>query len=181
MALFTKQELRARAARDYASYRAGTVLLEAAKSFSASKKYDVFLSHSYLDAQEVLGLRLLLEDQGLIVYVDWIDDPTLDRSKVTRDTAAKLRTRMRSCKTLFYASSPNATTSKWMPWELGYFDGHNGKVAVVPIVDGYETSFSGQEYLSLYPWIDKAGANLFVNGVPGATSFQSIRQWLPAA
>ncbi len=151
MSLFNKQELRMRAARNFASYRAGTVLLEASKSFSPDEKYDVFLSHSFLDAQEILGLKFSIEDQGLTVYVDWIDDPSLDRTKVTRDTAAELRRRMRTCRTLFYASSLNATLSKWMPWELGYFDGHNGKVAIIPVAEGQESSFTGQEYLALYP------------------------------
>lgn len=44
-----------------------------------------------------------------------------------------------------------------MPWELGYFDGYNGKVAIVPIVESASSDFKEQEYLSLYPYIDEAG------------------------
>ena len=40
-----------------------------------------------------------------------------------------------------------------MPWELGYFDGIRGKVAVCPIT--YSSSFEGREYLGLYPIMEK--------------------------
>jgi hypothetical protein len=181
MPLFTRQELRARAAQNLTYTRAAAVLSESAKSFSPYKTYDVFLSHSYLDAQEILGLKLTLEDQGLSIYVDWIEDPQVDRSKVTKTTAELLRVRMKSCRSLFYATSPSAENSKWMPWELGYFDGLKTRVAVVPIVEGQESTFAGREYLSLYPWIDKYGASMFVNGLSGANSYQAMRAWITAA
>jgi hypothetical protein len=41
-------------------------------------------------------------------------------------------------------------------WELGYFDGFSaGSVAVLPIVDYVGATFKGQEYLGLYPLVDK--------------------------
>tara|TARA_B100000446_G_C10520900_1_gene330315 strand:- start:339 stop:581 length:243 start_codon:yes stop_codon:yes gene_type:complete len=43
-----------------------------------------------------------------------------------------------------------------MPWELGYFDGlSKGAVAVLPLVDYASESYRGQEYLGLYPTVDK--------------------------
>lgn len=42
-----------------------------------------------------------------------------------------------------------------MPWELGYFDGFNGAVAVLPITLTAQQSFLGQEYVNLYPWVDE--------------------------
>jgi len=46
-----------------------------------------------------------------------------------------------------------------MPWELGFFDGHNGNVAILPVLTDAEQEFKGQEYLSLYPYVDIAGTN----------------------
>ena len=66
----------------------------------ADKQYDIFLSHSHDDAELILGVKKLIEDLGLTVYVDWIEDAKLDRSKVTRQTGALLRARMRSCSSL---------------------------------------------------------------------------------
>jgi hypothetical protein len=47
-----------------------------------------------------------------------------------------------------------------MPWELGFLDGYNERVAILPIVDYQgELDFYGQEYLSLYPYADIAPSN----------------------
>lgn len=83
--------------------------------------FDIFLSHSIRDAELVTGVVLLLKERGFSVYVDWNTDPQLDRSAVSRETAAVLRKRMRQCKALLFVATENASSSKWMPWELGYF------------------------------------------------------------
>jgi len=61
---------------------------------------------------------------------------------------------MNNCKGLLYAASANANTSRWMPWELGYFDGTKNRVAIVPLEANdhmyFFKGFKGQEYLDLY-------------------------------
>lgn len=131
-------------------------LLRESASFTRSA-YDVFLSHSKMDADLVLGAKRILEGKGYTVYVDWIDDPQLDRSRVNRKTAETLRRRMRNCKLMFYLHTKNASLSRWCPWELGYFDGFSyptPRVFVFPLLGPSETAFHGQEYLELYPMID---------------------------
>lgn len=123
-----------------------------------NEKYDIFLSHSSRDKEAVGGLASLLTDvYKLSVYVDWINDPGLDRSNVTKDTAEILKLRMSNSSSLFYVTSENAPKSKWMPWELGIMDALTGKVAICPLSnkDSEEDSFNGQEYLSLYPYVDE--------------------------
>ena len=150
----------ARAAAQSATTRvqksASTVLREEARAASYRSSFDVFLSHSFDDAEVILGVKKILESLGLSVYVDWIDDATLDRSTVTSSTAKVLRERLRSSTSLVYAHSENATNSKWMPWELGYFDGFRPKfVWILPLVTSYDSEFKGQEYIGIYPTIDK--------------------------
>jgi hypothetical protein len=41
--------------------------------------YDVFLSHSFMDADTIAGIAAILEAEGQRVYVDWIEDPQADR------------------------------------------------------------------------------------------------------
>ncbi|MFC5194790.1 MULTISPECIES: toll/interleukin-1 receptor domain-containing protein [Flavobacteriaceae] len=123
------------------------------ESFNINKEYDIFLSHSYLDKEEIASLKIYLEDFGFSVYVDWIDDFQLNRNSVTKETAERIRYRMQNCKSLVYAFSRNSSLSKWMPWELGYFDGIKGRVAVLPISDYESDSFNGTEYLGIYPYI----------------------------
>lgn len=119
--------------------------------------YDVFLSHSVRDARVVLGIRRMLERQGLTVYVDWIDDKEMDRSFVSPATADRLRLRMASSRSLIYATSRAAAKSRWMPWELGYFDGKKGpdRISILPIESDSTMSFVGQEYIGLYKVIER--------------------------
>jgi hypothetical protein len=124
------------------------------ESVDTTKNYDIFLSHSYLDREEIASLKMFIEDFGLSVYVDWIEDADLNRGNVTKRTAQVIKHRMKNCKSLIYAFSENSPNSKWMPWELGYFDGFKERVAVLPITNnGYNDNFLGTEYLSLYPYV----------------------------
>lgn len=122
-----------------------------------TKEYDIFLSHSYADREIIPHLKQVLEDMGYKVYVDWIDDKLLSRDSITKETAKILQLRMTQSKSLFYATSDNSKKSKWMPWELGYFDGiKNKRVAILPIKNtnnGFNKDFEGQEYLGLYYYI----------------------------
>lgn len=156
MAFFTKSEARA-AATSARGYRAAnTVLKESMESYNEHERYDVFLSHSIDDAELVLGVMTLLQKQGLRVYVDWVVDSQLDRNSVNKETAAVLRERMKLSSSMMYIATDNASSSKWMPWELGFFDGHKpNQVAILPLMDSENQSFEGQEYLGLYPVVTK--------------------------
>jgi hypothetical protein len=127
------------------------------KKIPENTVFDIFLSHSFLDKDEVQGLYQELTDFGFKVYVDWIVDPHLDRGNVTKSTASLVQARLKASKTLLLAISTNAAMSKWMPWELGYVDGNTNKCAIIPVSkDRYPAkAFKGTEYLLLYPFIKK--------------------------
>jgi hypothetical protein len=159
MAYLTKDEAR-QAARTRLQKSFGStptqILREAIRASSTVETFDVFLSHSSEDSEIVLGIREILVGLGLVVYVDWIDDSQLDRGNVTAENADMLRRRMRSSKSLIFLTTKNSVSSRWMPWELGYFDGlRTGFIGLMPIVDYSGASFSGQEYLGLYPLVER--------------------------
>jgi len=162
MGLFTESEVRGRAKKEMQRaqnfYKTQSrVLRESASAFNKYKKYDIFLSHSSKDAEIILGVKGVLEDLGYTVYVDWVDDPQLDRSSVNKGTASALRERMKCCNSLFFVTTGNSGSSKWMPWECGYFDGMKEKVAIVPVkAISFSDEYNGQEYLGLYPYCLKA-------------------------
>ncbi len=184
MPLFNKAELSisAQKAINFSQKSASDILQKSAISAS-EKSHDIFLSHRYLDAKYILGLKIELENLNYEVFVDWIEKPVLDRANVLPSTADWLRSAMRNCKCLLYAISDNSPESKWMPWELGFSDGIHGKVAMVPIADspsGSET-YVGQEYLGLYPYVTKtkteAGREeIWINKSP--TVYVQMRFWL---
>ena len=175
--------LRVSEARAAAGLRANNLrassqaLAEAARTFSGYKTYDVFLSHSYQDADVILGVKSIIESFGLSVYVDWIDDGGLDRSKVTVRTAEILRVRMRQSSSLLYVHSSQSTDSKWMPWELGYFDGFRPTfVWILPLVIASDSEYKEQEYLGLYPTVDKLATlpGRLTLGFPAADRYGSV-------
>lgn len=155
--LVTTGRLRELAGREIALKKSTVSEALHASVTSSSSSYDVFLSHSSIDAELILGAKALLESYGFSVYVDWVDDPQLIRSRVNAVSASIIRDRMRSSKMLLYAHTLNASKSKWCPWELGYFDGlKSGNVFIFPIAYGNRSTFDGQEYLGLYPYVDEA-------------------------
>lgn len=157
MALFTEQQIRARfesekRTRNSRGYRffSATEALTEGRITDSAKLYDIFLSHSSKDKELIAGLKFILEDLGYSVYVDWNDD-TLDPNNVTPETARILRERMAQCKSLIYAFSENASNSKWMPWELGFFDAlKNSRVTVLPISQTAKYAYKGSEYIGIY-------------------------------
>ena len=157
MALFTEQQIRARFEREKRMrnsrgyrYFSATEALNEGRIIDSVKQYDIFLSHSSKDKELIAGLKLILEDLGYSIYVDWNDD-ALDPNEVSPETAKVLRERMKQCKSLVYAFSENAANSKWMPWELGYFDGlKNSRVAVLPISQTAKNAYKGSEYVGVY-------------------------------
>jgi len=125
-----------------------------------NENFDIFLSHSYQDKEIIPALKNELENMGYSVYVDWISDGCISRNKdINKETALILQKRMKQSKCLIYATSDNSQQSRWMPWELGYFDGIKDKmVGILPIkryVNNFQDDFKGEEYLGLYYYIDK--------------------------
>jgi hypothetical protein len=64
---------------------------------------------------------------------------------------------MENSNAMIFATSEASPSSKWMPWELGFFDGKRGadKVAILPLVDTEGKEFRGQEYLALYGRVER--------------------------
>jgi hypothetical protein len=93
------------------------------KNAAESSSFDIFLSHSYLDKELIIGALTYLEKMGYSVYVDWKQDSQLKREDITKRTARILRRRISQSKALFFVTTANAPESKWMPLELGYMDG----------------------------------------------------------
>ena len=159
MPLLTERRVIAKSQQVTGPLRKSAARVLAESATTRADAFDIFLSHSAEDAPVVLGTRAELETKGYTVYVDWVDDPQLSRSDVTLETARALRRRMRQCKALFYLRSLSSATSKWMPWELGFFDGLNGRVAILPISKTERWTYTGVEYLGIYPYVDVCNDN----------------------
>lgn len=154
MAFFREADVRARARRRAGAE--GVSVDEALRRASSQRhsRYDVFLSQTSRDAEIVLGVYDVLTNLGLAVFCDWIDAPEADRNKVTPANAAFIRAVMGVSDTLLFLDTAGAAQSFWMCWELGWFDGGRGLVAVFPILAEGERYYRGREFLGLYPYVE---------------------------
>lgn len=187
MPLITKSTIRAGASGRIArkkQYQSGrTILEDFQKEASYSNEFDIFLSHSYTDASSInnddwVYLIDYLEKHGFKVYVDWIVDRQLDRDKVNESTARKLRQRMDQSKSLLFVTSKYSSNSKWMPWELGYKDGENGKAAILPVVDTTLQNYYGQEYLGIYPYVEVTILGNLAVWDKSKKQYTDLRDWI---
>jgi len=117
----------------------------------------VFLCHSHRDAALVKGFVTLLFEAGWAAYVDWADHSM--PAVPNRDTARKLQERIVELDLFIYLATPNASLSRWCPWEIGFANGKKpiDNIIVCPTTDGATTN--GAEYLDLYRRLDLSNNN----------------------
>lgn len=187
MAYITEQLIRKRFAYERQIRQSNTryfsatdIITEGRQIGDSVMTYDIFLSHSSNDNELIAGLKLLLQDMGYSIYVDW-NDSALNPNHVTPKTADVLRKRMAQCRSLIYAFSENASNSKWMPWELGYFDAlKNSRVAVLPIRQDVYKVYSGSEYVGLYyhVQVDKTQGGIDAIWVHNGEKYVNYKNWI---
>jgi hypothetical protein len=177
MALLTESSLKSLARKQ------DKLIRESLKSRRGSEcsqlqKFDIFLSYHYDDWELIEGLYDLLIGNRFTVYVDAFCDPQLDRNRVKKATAEVVRERLNQSRMLLYAFTEGAPKSRWMPWELGYFDGSAKRIAIAPITTGERNLYRGVEFLSLYPYLDiTSGGTLWINQ-QNANNFEKLESWI---
>lgn len=123
-------------------------------------KQTAFLSHSHKDAELAKGLQGFLQAQGWKVYIDWED--TSMPPKPNRETAQKIKDRIKRLDWFLYLATANSASSRWCPWEIGYADGAKGidRIVVIPTRDSAGQNY-GNEYLDLYKRVTTADVGGF--------------------
>ena len=139
------------------------------KRASREAQLSVFLSHSHQDATLVRGLINYLASESVSIYVDWNDS---SMPRVTgRDTANRIKVKIRESKLFVVLATVNALSSRWVPWETGVADQVKSTDAmlVVPVADP-SGQFQGNEYLQLYRRLVVADDGRIAIFEPGSTS-----------
>jgi hypothetical protein len=176
----SRERLRTFSTGDYyatLNTKAKNILKENYTSFNRFKDYDIFLSHSIDDEELILEMVNTFEEKyKLSVFVDWIESP-IARSEVTQERAAMIRNAIKSSKCLIYALTENSRASSWVQWEIGYADGITKRIAILPIEEDTlkDNEFYKQEYLGLYPYIDKGDYSIWING---PRTFSTVDKWV---
>jgi hypothetical protein len=93
---------------------------------------DAFISHYRTDMEKARALEQRIKGWGFSCFIDG-DDAELAKKKENRRSveddltlAAYIRGKLRDCRCIIYAYSASSPQSRWMQWELGFFDGRWG-------------------------------------------------------
>ena len=174
MAFLSQDEMRERAQRRAVRERTSVEENLRVASRDHSSSYDIFLSQTIRDAELVLGVYDLLTELGFCVFCDWINTPEIDRGAVTPANADYLRQIMQRSKSFLFLDTEGAAQSLWMCWELGWFDGHDGHVAILPVLSEGLTTYRGREFLGLYPYVEIDGQGNLKIVRPSATNSRGL-------
>lgn len=138
-----------------AAGRSGSVVVAKSLNEALSKnKQTAFLCHSHKDQELAKGLQVLLKENGWDVYIDWEDNEM--PSSPNKETASKIKSKIKSTDWFLFLATNNSTQSRWCPWEIGYADSQKGygKILIIPTEDD-SGNWYGNEYLQLYKKIDE--------------------------
>lgn len=147
-----------------AAGRSGRVVLAKSLNEALSKNQQTaFLCHSHKDQELAKGLQVLLKENGWDLYIDWED--TEMPSTPNKETASKIKTKIKATDWFLFLATTNSTQSRWCPWEIGFADSAKGygKILIIPTEDDYGNWY-GNEYLQLYKKMDEASNKLGKSG-----------------
>lgn len=117
------------------------------------KRYHIFISYRHEDRAYVPRVVKFLRSLQKGIYVDFLDE---ELSKAPdNQTAPILRRRITQCRKLIQIITPNASSSRWMPWELGLGDGLLGyaNAVTLPVINERNPRIE-QDYLDMYGHIE---------------------------
>lgn len=83
--------------------------------------YDFFISHSSSDYKAVQSTISFLNQNGKVIYCDWINDTDyLKRYLVGKATLAVIKKRIEQAGAILFVDSPKSRQSNWVRYELNY-------------------------------------------------------------
>lgn len=137
-----------------------TKTLEEVRMFSKNKPYTnrntIFISHKHSDLQDLRGVMGMLEEYGVKIYIDSMDNKM--PKETSGETAKRIKEVIKFCRKFILLATEKAIESYWCNWELGFGDTHKFKehIAILPIkeIGEYDFQYKGNEYLQIYPRIN---------------------------
>ncbi len=117
----------------------------------------VFISHKHSDLEYLKGfIDYLKSIYKINPYIDSMDSEM--PKNTCPQTAKRIKYVIGKCYKFILLATNDALSSKWCNWEVGIADKtkfENNDMAILPMVDDLYTKYNGNEYLALYPSIEK--------------------------
>lgn len=139
----------------------GVLLERIAKSqVEQLKKVDLFIAHSYKNADKMLNLKVNLNMLGFSIYLDWINDKAaLKRTLFGRDSIEILNKRIELSKFVLFVLTPESTALNGVYYdECKYADTIEKEVLVLQL----ENTDKYPDFLSKYKRIININKNYYV-------------------
>lgn len=116
------------------------------------KKFDMFISHNSKNEDEVVQFYKILNSNGLVAYVDWVNDKfDLKRQWCNATTAEIIKERIKQSQFFVIYATEEILHSQWCAWEVGYAEALGKKICIY--LNGIEKKGLPQFYWS-YPILD---------------------------
>ena len=135
--------------RDAAKRSSARIIEKSLAEARAKGQPTAFLCHSHYDHEMAVGLQVLLNEHGWDLYIDWQDTQMTETPN--QETAQRIQKKIKDLDWFLFLATPNSTSSRWCPWEIGYADSAKPKDSIL-IIATYDRSgkYYGNEYLQLY-------------------------------
>ena len=115
-------------------------------SIQNRKNFDMFISHSSLDASLIKKIIKALNAHNISVYCDWTSDSDfLKRELVSEFTKIVLIRRLEQSKALLYIRTDNSVIADWVKFELAHFATLNKPMYYIDFTD--QAAVDGSEKL----------------------------------
>lgn len=96
-----------------------------------SKRFDMFISHNSKDEKEIVDFFKVVNKNGYVAYIDWVNDKfDLKRQWCNATTAEIIKERIKQSRVFVLYLSEQTISSQWCPWELGFADALGKKICV---------------------------------------------------
>lgn len=156
-------------------------------------KTKIFLSHKHDELAELDSAISLLKLIRSNIYIDWLDEGM--PKSTSGETAKRIKEKIKENDKFILLATEAAIESKWCNWELGYGDSlkYDRNIAIFPISNS-NSSFTGSEYLQIYPRIEFVYTNTvsrFIGGYfpqgyyvispndsNGRATYTKLEEWL---
>ncbi|SFN57945.1 TIR domain-containing protein [Flavobacterium succinicans] len=107
------------------------------------KTYHFFISHSSNDFKQVQSVISYLNLNNKNVYCDWINDESyLKRNLIGESTISVIKKRLEQSDNILFIKSENSLASKWVKYELNYFQSLKKEIFEIDIEELKSNKFN---------------------------------------
>ncbi len=154
--------------------------LQSFKDEGDYNKVTIFLFHTPGQLEELDSAINFLNNFGVLIYVDWLDEeiPTDTNGTIAKHAKQVIKEKIKTNSKFIFLGTEEAITSHWCSWVLGHV--HPQKpmedIAILPIRADF-TDYGGAEYLEKFPYIHEIESEIYGVRYPNGDAIE-LAKWM---